>query len=201
VKTRAEITRAFWAQFLDAKIEKDGQIKGWRRWWDAQDDNTRAFADRVERDLRFDIVRGMNQDDAITDAVVKLQDFVRDYRPPENERSRVEYAEYRFGLIQSIFKHRWNPSQVADILAAAMKDFPEITQAEIDSYRSMGDRWRPENGQFDPDWWERDGSPDAKQRVALERSREKAGLPEGLGPKSGGVGADSTTASTLREKA
>lgn len=31
----ADVMRSFWALFLGSEVAKDGQVKGWRAWWEA----------------------------------------------------------------------------------------------------------------------------------------------------------------------
>src|SRR3990172_4719766 len=46
--SKADLQRLWWARFLDSRVEKDGQVKGFRAAWDAMTPQARHTCDRFE---------------------------------------------------------------------------------------------------------------------------------------------------------
>jgi len=43
-KSRDDLVRLFWSKFLRESTKNDGQITGWRFWWDRATDDARRIA-------------------------------------------------------------------------------------------------------------------------------------------------------------
>lgn len=83
VSSQADVTRLFWALFLGAEIQADGQVTGFRRAWDRLSPWAQRECDRyayfawvkVERDHR-------DPDECVRAGVSSLRERLRD-EPPE----------------------------------------------------------------------------------------------------------------------
>lgn len=66
--------------------------------------------------------------------------------PRKPEVSGALYGGFRFRIIQGVLKNGWTPDYVAALLDSARDTFPEVDEAEIASYRAMGNRWSRAEG-------------------------------------------------------
>ena len=85
--SKDNVTRAFWATFLDSEVKKDGQVPGFSRFYDAADEWTQNQCDRycywtwikIQRDNR-------DPDECIEAGVKALREQLNLYVPPQIHR-------------------------------------------------------------------------------------------------------------------
>lgn len=189
----AEVVREFWAAFLDSEVEKDGQVKGYRAWWDRADDDLRAALIAAERDCWRRFRGGVALDDAVADTVSEVRSYLRHRKPPRPVRP--EYMRYRLALADRVREENLRPFEVAALLEQAMTQHSEILSAELAAYRSMGEVWHEWRGyHFDyaanlPAWlargepyrhlWDTSMKPLPKERRPAPANEEYFAAPTG----------------------
>jgi hypothetical protein len=99
-----ELTRRFWALYIGSKVEKDGQVLGFRAFWDRMTDHAHQEADRychwpwrkIQRD-------GRDPDECIAAGVRTLREALRLYqaRPEPPPPTREEVAR----LVKTLCDH------------------------------------------------------------------------------------------------
>jgi hypothetical protein len=142
LESQANVTRQFWAIFLDSEVAKDGQVKGFQDWQreataEAQREGARycCFAwVKIKRDRR-------DPEECIATGVRALRDRLSRLPPPQEAHSNLAYAAFRFDLIQRILDENLMPIEVARLLEAAADKFPEITVEECTNLRNQNDVW------------------------------------------------------------
>ena len=92
--TEQDVVRLFWSQFLGTKIRPDGQVPGFRRWWDGATDFARiqafnhSFAcwRKISRDRR-------NPEECVTASVAAFKASLAAYLPPIQQRPSFESVQ------------------------------------------------------------------------------------------------------------
>ena len=141
-----DVVRKFASLFLDAKVERDGQVKGFARWAEKAHPvlvaKLYSLASWCEVKIRRD---HRDPDECVAAGVDCFRAFIRDFRPPTEQRSGQEYSDFRFEVIRRIQDERLKPREVGEILADHARTHPHDEHAElreIQRYFEMGDTWQ-----------------------------------------------------------
>lgn len=175
--TQTEITRSFWALFLDSTVEKDGHVPGFRAAWNRMSEFAQQQADRYCHFTWVKIQRaGRDPDECIAAGVAALREQIRLYRPPAEAPADPAYTAFRIALVQRILDEKLKPIEVARILEAEADRFPQVTVEECVAYREMGERWQPWSGQRiseeDRGFWGRHVLQDRREKQSAREARD-----------------------------
>jgi hypothetical protein len=119
-----ELIRRFWAVYIGSKVERDGQVPGFRAFWDRMTPHAQKEADRYCHWAWRKILRdGRDDDECIASGVRALREALRLYRaqpeppPPSVESVRALVRTILSGFDPPPKQVTTNPEALAQIEA------------------------------------------------------------------------------------
>lgn len=85
VATAREVHQQFAALMVGSRVEKDGQVEGFRSWWTSQHEGRQILYDRVVKAATKKVViEGRSMDDVLPRAVTYLRQLWAKWTPPSD---------------------------------------------------------------------------------------------------------------------
>lgn len=69
----ADVIRQFWALFLESELAKDGQVPGWRSWWESNQQHHQLAADAESSAVNHVCRNGRDLNEAIAESVLDFK--------------------------------------------------------------------------------------------------------------------------------
>lgn len=83
-----DVRREFWALFLDASVRKDGQVPGWRAWWESAWPRHRSIAEQYEMHAAAEVARGRDREAVLVECVTNAKRSIdHDPKPLDSDLS------------------------------------------------------------------------------------------------------------------